>query len=163
MDVPDATAGLLNFDGISYAKGAAALRQLVAWVGEEAFFAGLRRHVAARAYGNATLDDLLAAVSATSGRDLADWAAVWLRQPQVNTLRPRVEVDPEGRYGEVVIAQTAPVPVLRPHRIGVGLFDLVGSRAIKRTRVDVDRRAMTGSRHSPASRSATCCWSTTAA
>ncbi len=139
-EVPDPAAALLNFDGISYAKGAAALRQLVAWAGDDAFLAGLRAHLTAHAYGNATLTDLLTAVSTASGRDLADWAAVWLRQPQVNTLRPQLELDREGRYASVAIAQAAPpeYPVLRPHRVGVGLYDLVGARAVRRTRLDVD-------------------------
>jgi len=131
-DVPDGEAALLNFDGISYAKGAAALRQLAAWVGEDAFYAGLRAHFAAHAYGNATLDDLLGAVSTASGRDLSGWAAVWLRQPNVNTLHPVIEVDGAGRYASVAIAQTG--EPLRPHRVRVGLFD----RGVRRTHVEVD-------------------------
>src|SRR6266567_3687368 len=116
---------LLNFDGISYAKGAAVLKQLVAWLGEDAFLAGLRAHIAAHAYGNATLADLLAALGAASGRDLADWARVWLRTAGVSTLRPEVRLDAHGRYESVVIGQRAPAtrpagePVLRPHRITV--------------------------------------------
>ncbi|GAB3159451.1 aminopeptidase N [Micromonospora sonneratiae] len=124
-EVTDAAQALLNFDGISYAKGASVLRQLVAWVGDEAFLAGLRDHFAAHRFGNATLADLLTALSNTSGRDLSGWADVWLRQAQVNTLTAEVSVDDHGRYTEVAVTQSAPPthPVLRPHRIGIGLYD----------------------------------------
>ena len=123
--VATAADALLNFDGISYAKGASVLRQLVAWLGDEAFLAGLRAHITAHAFGNATLADLLAALAAASGRDLADWARVWLRTAGVSTLRPEVRLDAQGRYESVAIAQTGPAgrsgsePVLRPHRITV--------------------------------------------
>ncbi|MGI5523326.1 aminopeptidase N [Micromonospora sp. CA-259024] len=125
-EVADADEGLLNFDGISYAKGASVLRQLVAWLGDEAFLAGLNAHFAAHRFGNATLADLLASLSSTSGRDLSAWAELWLRQPQVNTLRAEVSVDADGRYAEVAVVQTAPEshPVLRPHRIGVGRYSV---------------------------------------
>ncbi|MDG4764820.1 aminopeptidase N [Solwaraspora sp. WMMD406] len=124
-EVADAEQALLNFDGISYAKGASVLRQLVAWLGDEPFLAGLRAHFAAHRFGNATLADLLEAMTKASGRDLSDWAARWLRQAQVNTIRAEVTVDEAGRYQQVTLVQTAPDshPVLRPHRIGLGLFD----------------------------------------
>ncbi|MEU4369103.1 aminopeptidase N [Micromonospora chersina] len=120
-EVPDAAQALLNFDGISYAKGASVLRQLVAWVGDESFLAGLNAHFAKHRFGNATLADLLESLSAASGRDLADWAERWLRRPQVNTLRMETAVDADGRWAEAAVVQTAPeaYPVLRPHRIGV--------------------------------------------
>jgi aminopeptidase N len=142
-DVDDTALALLNFDGISYAKGAAVLRQLVAWVGDEAFLAGLNDHFAAHAYGNATLADLLAAVSKSSGRDLTGWADVWLRRAQVNTLRAEVERDAGGRYAAVTVVQTAPeeYPTLRPHKIGVGLYDRGADGVVKRRRlleVDID-------------------------
>ncbi|MDM4720312.1 aminopeptidase N [Micromonospora sp. WMMA1363] len=123
-EVRDAAEGLLNFDGISYAKGAGVLRQLVAWLGDDAFLAGLNAHFAKHRFGNATLADLLAALSAASGRDLTGWARRWLRTAQVNTLCAEVAVDPEGRYTEVAVVQTAPRshPVLRPHRIGVSRY-----------------------------------------
>ncbi|WP_344131267.1 aminopeptidase N, partial [Luedemannella flava] len=122
--VEDTEHALMNFDGISYAKGASVLRQLVAWLGDDAFFEGLREHFQTHAYGNATLADLLAALSASSGRDLDEWARVWLREAQVNTLRPVVELAPDGTYASVAVAQTAPDshPTLRPHRIGVGVY-----------------------------------------
>ena len=122
--VEDTAHALMNFDGISYAKGASVLRQLVAWLGDDAFFAGLREHFTAHAYGNATLADLLAALSTSSGRDLGDWAQAWLRTSQVNTLRPTVTLGPDGRYTDVTVVQTAPDehPTLRPHRIGIGVY-----------------------------------------
>ncbi|MFC7532088.1 aminopeptidase N [Actinoplanes sp. GCM10030250] len=122
--VSDTDEALMNFDGISYAKGAAVLKQLVAWLGDDAFLAGLNAHFAAHAYGNATLADLLGALSAASGRDLSAWAEVWLLRAGVNTLRTEVSRDGES-YAEVAVVQTAPedLPTLRPHRIGIGLFD----------------------------------------
>ena len=94
--VTDTDAALVNFDGISYAKGSAVLRQLVAAIGDDAFRAGLRAYFDAHAYGNATLSDLLAALSAAAGRDLTRWAEVWLRTAQVNTLTPEVEPLPRA-------------------------------------------------------------------
>jgi aminopeptidase N len=125
-EIADAAQGLLNFDGISYAKGASVLRQLVAWLGDEAFLAGLNAHFAAHRYGNATLADLLAAMTTASGRDLTGWAELWLRRAQVNTLRAEVSLADDGTYTEVAVVQTTPPshPVLRPHRIGVGRYDL---------------------------------------
>ncbi|UQU68695.1 aminopeptidase N [Couchioplanes caeruleus] len=142
-DVDDTALALLNFDGISYAKGAAVLRQLVAYVGDKAFLAGLNEHFAAHAYGNATLADLLAAVSRASGRDLGGWADVWLRREQVNTLRAEVERTDDGRYEQVTLVQTAPDghPVLRPHKLCLGLYDRGADGAVTRRRmieVDVD-------------------------
>jgi aminopeptidase N len=140
IDVTDTAAALSNFDGISYAKGSAVLRQLVSWLGEEAFLAGLRAYFDAHAYGNATLADLLAALSRASGRDLTGWARGWLRAPEVNTLRPEVTVDAHGRYAAVAVRQTAPpaYPMLRPHRIMVGVYEERGGSLVRRERVTVD-------------------------
>jgi aminopeptidase N len=139
-DVRDGNEALTNFDGISYAKGASILRQLVAWVGDEAFLAGVRAHFAAHAYGNATLADLLGALEAASGRDLAAWAEVWLRRPHVNTLRVEAAVA-DGSYVDGSVAQTAVAahPDLRPHRIMIGLYDGDGSGpTVLRRRIAVD-------------------------
>jgi aminopeptidase N len=139
--VDDSAAALLNFDGISYAKGAAALRQLGAFLGDEAFFAGLRRYFAAHAYGNATLADLLAALGEASGRDLSGWAALWLRESGVTTLCPVTAVGPDGRYAAVTLVQTAPprYPVLRPHRLALGLYERgADGRVVRRERIEVD-------------------------
>jgi aminopeptidase N len=140
-DVADTEQALLNFDGISYAKGAAVLKQLVAFVGDEAFLAGLNEHFAAHAFGNATLADLLGALSKASGRDLSAWADAWLRRPQVNTLRTEAERAGDGAYARVCVVQSAPpaYPTLRPQRVGVGLYDHRADGAvIRRRRVEVD-------------------------
>lgn len=138
QEVTDAAQGLLNFDGISYAKGASVLRQLVAWLGDEAFLAGLNAHFAGHRFGNATLADLLAGLSAASGRDLTEWAERWLRRPQVNTLRMETAVDADGRWVDAALVQTAPAahPVLRPHRVGVGRYAPDGTAS--RFEVDLD-------------------------
>jgi aminopeptidase N len=139
--VDDSDDALLNFDGISYAKGAAALRQLGAYLGEEAFFVGLRKYFAAHAHDNATLADLLAALGEASGRDLSGWAARWLRESGVTTLRPVAAVDSDGHYTAVTIVQTAPTsnPVLRPHRLALGLYDRAADgRVTRRERVEVE-------------------------
>ncbi len=121
--VVDAAHALLNFDAISYPKGASVLRQLAAWLGDERFLAGLRLHFERHAYDNATLADLFDSLSAASGQDLADWASVWLRRSGVNTLVPATQLDADGRYTAVTVTQTAPDGVpLRPQRIDVGLY-----------------------------------------
>ncbi|SCF44918.1 aminopeptidase N [Micromonospora mirobrigensis] len=137
-EVADAAEGLLNFDGISYAKGASVLRQLVAWLGDDAFLAGLNAHFAKHRFGNATLADLLESLAGASGRELTDWAQRWLRRPQVNTLRTEATVDADGRWTEVAVRQTAVPghPVLRPHRIGVGRYSPTGEA--HRLEVDLD-------------------------
>jgi aminopeptidase N len=86
----------VNFDGITYAKGASVLKQLVAYVGREPFRDGLRAYFAKHAWGNTTLDDLLVELEATSGRDLRAWSRLWLETAGVNTLRPVLEVDDRG-------------------------------------------------------------------
>ncbi len=128
-DVPDNRSALLNFDGISYAKGASVLRQLMATVGEEAFFVGVRAYLARHAFGNATFADLLAELESASGRDLQEWARVWLQTAGLSTLRPVVVA------GRVEVRQES--AVLRPHRIGVGLYDLTEEGLVLRTRLDV--------------------------
>jgi aminopeptidase N len=137
-DVEDTAHALANFDGISYVKGASVLRQLAVWLGDEAFLAGVRDYCTRHAYGNATLADLLTALSGASGRDVSGWAEVWLRRAQVNTLRPEVTLDQHGRYARVLVRQSAPggYPTLRPHRIGVGIYD--GQPAALRYRTELD-------------------------
>ncbi len=135
-EVADTDQALLNFDGISYAKGAAVLKQLVAWVGDDAFRAGVNAHFATHAYGNATLADLLSALSKAGGRDLSTWADVWLRRAQVNTLRTEVVRD-GSTYAEVAVVQTAPAayPTLRPHKLGIGLWDRAADGSISRRKL----------------------------
>ena len=119
----------MNFDGITYAKGAAVLKQLVAYVGRDNFLAGLRRYFDAHAWGNATLHDLLGALEETSGRDLSGWSKQWLETAGVNTLRPDYQTGPDGTITRFAVRQEAPAshPVLRTHRIAIGLYDRTGS------------------------------------
>ncbi|WP_406831468.1 aminopeptidase N [Pedococcus sp. KACC 23699] len=116
----------VNFDGITYAKGASVLKQLVAYVGREPFVAGLRAYFAKNAWGNTTLQDLLGELEATSGRDLGTWSKLWLETAGVNTLRPLVEVDDRGLISSATIEQTGAegYPTLRPHRLAVGLYSV---------------------------------------
>jgi len=139
-EMPDLEAVEVNFDGITYAKGASVIKQLVAYVGLDAFLAGLRAYFGKHAWGNATFDDLLTELESASGRELRKFAAQWLETAQVNTLRPRVEIGADGRYAGVVVQQEAPAayPTLRTHRIGVGLYDLDGDRLVRRDRLELD-------------------------
>lgn len=139
-EMPDLEAVEVNFDGITYAKGASVLKQLVAYVGLESFVAGLRTYFQRHAWGNATFDDLLSELEAASGRELRKFAAQWLETAQVNTLRPELSVGQDGNYQQVTVRQEAPAghPTLRTHRIGVGLYDLVDGALVRRHRVEVD-------------------------
>jgi len=141
-DVPDIEAVAVNFDGITYAKGAAVLKQLVAYVGRDNFLAGVRGYFGQHAYGNAALADLLAALEQASGRDLSAWSKAWLETAGVNTLRPQFETDADGRFSVFAVAQEAAAshPVLRPHRVAIGLYDraAAGSGLTRRRRVEVD-------------------------
>jgi aminopeptidase N len=135
--VDDTASALANFDGISYAKGASALRQLVAWVGEEAFLAGLGDYFARHRFGNAELSDLLAALTRASGRDVHGWAERWLRTTGVETLRVET-TEADGRLTSAAVVHTG-TPDPRPHRIHVGLYDLVdGTRLVRRLTTDLD-------------------------
>ena len=146
-DMVDLDSVQVNFDGITYAKGASALRQLVAWVGEEPFMAGVRNYFRKHAWGNTQLDDLLTELSATSGRDLSDWTQQWLQTSGVNLLRPQISIDDVNGAGiitEAAILQEPPStppglePVLRSHRIGIGLYDLREGRLVRRERLETD-------------------------
>ncbi|MEV8025616.1 aminopeptidase N [Microbacterium sp. NPDC080220] len=125
-DIPDLEAAKLNFDGITYAKGASVLKQLVGFVGEEAFFRGARRYFATHAYGNTTLEDLLAALEEASGRDLRSWSAAWLETTGLPTLTTE--------RAPLAVAQD----VARPHAVSVGLWDDEGGRLVARGDVAVD-------------------------
>jgi aminopeptidase N len=136
----DTVAG--NFDGISYAKGASVLQQLVAHVGRDNFIAGLQKYFTKHAFKNTTLDDLLSELTITSGRDLKPWVSTWLQTAGVNTLRPALEIE-NDKYKSVAVIQEAPtMPVgsieLRPHRMAVGLYDLVGDKIALRKSVELD-------------------------
>jgi aminopeptidase N len=135
----------VNFDGITYAKGASVLKQLVAWVGRDQFLEGIRRYFTSYAWGNTTLTDLLGKLEETSGRDLKAWSAEWLETAGVNTLHPEFETDDEGRFTSFAVVQTAPDawPTLRSHRLGVGLYDRTERGLVRRTGVELD---VTGAR-----------------
>ncbi len=139
-DISDIAAVELNFDGITYAKGASVLKQLVAYVGLDNFLAGVRKYFAAHAWGNATLADLLAALEETSGRDLAAWSREWLQTAGVNTLRASYSTGEDGRFTEFAVEQEAPAahPVLRSHRIAIGLYDKTEAGLVRRNRVETD-------------------------
>ena len=125
-DIPDLHAVEVNFDGITYAKGASVLKQLVAYVGLDYFLAGLRDYFAAHAFDNATFDDLLGALEKASGRDLSDWGRQWLKTTGLNTLRPEFEVDDSGRFTRFAIRQGGAAPgagETRVHRIAIGIYD----------------------------------------
>lgn len=131
----------VNFDGITYAKGGSVLKQLFFWVGREAFFKGVNAYFTKHAWGNTELRDLLVELEAASGRDLKDWSKKWLETAGVNTLRPSVETDADGVITKFVIEQTAPAdyPTLRPHRLGVGIYDLADDGAlVRRDHVELD-------------------------
>ena len=139
-EIPDVAAVEVNFDGITYAKGASVIKQLVAYVGVESFVTGLRAYFQAHQWGNAVFDDLLTALEAASGRELRKFAAEWLETAQVNTLRPVVEIGQTGRYSSVAILQEAPAgyPTLRTHRLAIGLYDVDGDSLVRRDRLELD-------------------------
>ncbi len=125
-DIPDLAAVEVNFDGITYAKGASVLKQLVAYVGLEDFLSGLRDYFRAHAFGNATFGDLLGALEKASGRDLSDWGRQWLKTTGLNTLRADFDVDDDGKISRFAIAQGGAAPgagETRTHRLAVGVYD----------------------------------------
>jgi aminopeptidase N len=146
-DIPDIEAVEVNFDGITYAKGASVLKQLVAYVGRDNFLAALRDYFGKFAWGNATLGDLLASLELESKRDLTAWSKSWLETAGVNTLQPSFTVSPDNRFSSFSVLQDAPPtqPELRPHRIAIGLYDRVAAggdsgkaELVRRHRVETD-------------------------
>ncbi|MCU1433243.1 MAG: pepN [Actinotalea sp.] len=133
-DIGDLEDVEVNFDGITYAKGASVLKQLVAWVGQDQFFEGVRRYFEKHAWGNTELRDLLAELEATSGRDLAPWSSLWLEKAGVTLLRPAIELDSTGLVASFSVLQEVPAdhPVQRPHRLAVGGYDLVETDGVVR-------------------------------
>jgi aminopeptidase N len=130
----------VNFDGITYAKGASVLKQLVAWVGQEDFLAGVSAYFAKHAYGNTELTDLLDELERTSGRELRSWSKLWLETAGVNTLRAAIETDDAGVIASFVVEQSAAedYPTLRPHRLAIGFYSLEGDSLVRTHRVEVD-------------------------
>jgi aminopeptidase N len=131
----------VNFDGITYAKGAAVLKQLAAWVGRDEFMSGIRAYFDAHAWGNTMLADFLHQLEQTSGRDLRAWSRDWLETAGVNTLRPVFETDEGGRFTSFAVEQTAHEswPTLRSHRLAIGLYDRdADGRLVRSHRVELD-------------------------
>lgn len=130
----------VNFDGITYAKGGSVLKQLAAWVGIEAFFAGVSAYFQKHAWGNTELSDLLVELESTSGRELTTWSKKWLETAGVNTLAPEIRVDGDGVITRFAIVQTAPAdyPTIRPHRLGVGFYTLQGEELVRTHHLELD-------------------------
>ncbi|SDP56573.1 aminopeptidase N [Arthrobacter sp. ok909] len=133
----------VNFDGITYAKGASVLRQLVAWVGPEEFMSGVREYFSKHAWQNTELSDLMAELEKASGRDLEKWGQLWLETAGVNTLTPEITAAADGTISSFAIVQSAveSEPTLRPHRLAVGFYDLNSAGKLERVHreeLDVD-------------------------
>ncbi|MFJ7419459.1 aminopeptidase N [Streptomyces uncialis] len=146
-EISDLDDVIVNFDGITYAKGASVLKQLVAYVGMDEFFKGVQKYFKAHAYGNTRLSDLLGALEETSGRDLKNWSKLWLETAGINILRPEIETGADGVITSFAVRQEAPAlpagakgePTLRPHRIAVGFYDLDGAgKLVRGERVELD-------------------------
>ncbi|GGU41656.1 aminopeptidase N [Streptomyces lavendofoliae] len=136
-DIRDLEDAKLNFDGITYAKGAAVLKQLVAYAGRDAFMEGARRYFKRHAYGNTRLEDLLSVLEETSGRDMRAWSRSWLQTSGVNILTPVVTHDADGRISELAVLQEG--DELRPHRAAVGLYRLTpGGELVRYARAEAD-------------------------
>ncbi|MCP2030626.1 aminopeptidase N [Okibacterium sp. HSC-33S16] len=130
----------VNFDGITYAKGGSVLKQLVAWVGIDAFYAGVAAYFKKHEYGNTELVDLLTELETASGRDLTDWGKLWLETAGVNTLRPEIEIDESGVITSFAVLQSAVAeyPTIRPHRLAIGFYNLTGGSLVREHRVELD-------------------------
>jgi aminopeptidase N len=130
----------VNFDGITYAKGGSVIKQLVAWVGRDAFFSGVAAYFKKNAYGNTELADLLSELETTSGRDLTNWSKLWLETAGVNTLRPEIETDATGAITSFAVLQEAAedYPTIRPHRLAIGFYSLDDGTLKRSHRVEID-------------------------
>jgi aminopeptidase N len=145
-EINDLDDVLVNFDGITYAKGASVLKQLVAYVGMDEFFTGVQAYFKRHAWGNTRLSDLLGALEETSGRDLKTWSKAWLETAGINVLRPELTVDDQGVITAFAVRQEAPAlppgakgePVLRPHRIAVGAYNLKDGKLVRDERIELD-------------------------
>ncbi|MEV5574037.1 aminopeptidase N [Spirillospora sp. NPDC052269] len=139
-DIPDIRAVEVNFDGITYAKGASVLKQLVAYVGRDNFLEGVRHYFDRHAWGNTVLTDLLGPLEQTSGRELTSWSKEWLETAGVNTMRPAYELDADGNFTSFAVLQEAKAdyPTLRSHRLAIGLYDRTPDGIVRRRRVELD-------------------------
>ncbi|MFD8751341.1 aminopeptidase N [Kitasatospora sp. NPDC059577] len=145
-DINDLEDVQVNFDGITYAKGASVLKQLVAYVGQDAFFQGVQAYFKRHAWGNTRLSDLLGALEEASGRDLKAWSKSWLETAGINVLRPSMVLNTDGEIESFAVLQDAPAlpagakgeAVLRPHRIAIGLYELDGDTLVRTDRIELD-------------------------
>ncbi|KQV20579.1 MULTISPECIES: aminopeptidase N [unclassified Kitasatospora] len=145
-EINDLEDVMVNFDGITYAKGASVLKQLVAYVGQDEFFKGVQAYFKAHAWGNTRLSDLLGALEKTSGRDLKTWSKAWLETAGINVLRPSVTLAEDGTVAAFSVLQEAPAlpagakgeAVLRPHRIAIGCYDLKDGQLVRTQRIELD-------------------------
>ncbi|OEV02766.1 aminopeptidase N [Streptomyces oceani] len=145
-EIGDLEDVLVNFDGITYAKGASVLKQLVAYVGMDEFFRGVQTYFRRHEWGNTRLADLLTALEETSGRDLRAWSKAWLETAGINILRPKIETDSSGTITGFAVRQEAPPlpsgatgsPTLRPHRVAIGLYDLKDGKLVRGDRLELD-------------------------
>jgi aminopeptidase N len=162
-DIPDVQAVEVNFDGITYAKGASVLKQLAAYVGTEEFLRAMRVYFRRHEYGNTTLADLLQTLAEESGRDLSHWSAQWLETAGINTLRADFTLDEQGRYASFAVLQGPAGPpaeresdgdrspdararrpvggadrVLRDHRLAIGRYDVDGDKVVRTGRLELD-------------------------
>jgi len=130
----------VNFDGITYAKGGSVLKQLVAWVGIDAFFAGVAAYFRKHAYGNTELSDLLAELEITSGRSLGEWSKLWLETAGVNTLRPVFTATDDDTITSFSVKQEAAIdyPTIRPHRLAIGFYSLEKDKLVRVHRIEID-------------------------
>ena len=126
---PDAQSALANFDGISYAKGASVLRQLVAHIGEEAFNTGVTAYLRSHEHGNGQLSEFLAAMEEAHGSSLADWSAAWLETAGVDV----IVLD---RDGTLTRATPEAHPADRSHALDVAGF--TAGAEVFRTRLTLD-------------------------
>nr|WP_306238601.1 aminopeptidase N [Ornithinimicrobium sp. HY1745] len=151
--IDDMEAARQNFDGITYAKGAATLKQLMAYVGRSAFFAGSRDYFGRHAFGNTEVSDLMECLEAASGRDLTSWSRVWLETAGISELTPVVERSEDGTLTSMLIRQRASDPLAsdargedpaagafidRPHRLVVGCYALEGDRLSRVAAHEID-------------------------
>lgn len=140
-DIPDIAAVEVNFDGITYAKGASVLKQLVAYVGLEPFLTGLREYFAEHRFGNATFADLVGALERASGRDLSGWGAQWLKTTGINALHPDFQLDDQGRFTDFAVVQGGAEPgagETRVHRMRIGIYDDEDGRLVRTHSVEID-------------------------
>jgi aminopeptidase N len=139
-EIPDVESVHLNFDGITYAKGASVLKQLVAWVGRERFLEGMKVYFTRHEFENATLADFLTTLEEASGRDLHAWSRQWLETSGVNRLSAELKAE-NGRLGSLAVLQEPPeigTGGVRPHHLAVGLYGVEGGRLVRRRQVELD-------------------------